>query len=149
MFFHAFVNTFPASLTRFDRIVARKRYCERDAAHVLRQVCEAIKCLHDNQVAHCDLKPDNLLFKDDSDDGIKIIDFNLAKFVAPLLYMTRREGTMYYMAPEVLSSKYSIHCDMWSFGVIMYVHQSFSLSLSLSLACPSMITLIIFMTLGM
>jgi len=29
-------------------------------------------------------------------------------------------GTIYYMAPEVISGSYSIHCDVWSIGVLMF-----------------------------
>ncbi len=105
----------------FDRIRAKKRFSEADAALILRQVFKAVKCLHDNQIAHCDLKPDNLLFKDSSDNCIKIIDFNYSRFVAPLKNIKKGVGTLYYMAPEVIDHNYTIHCDMWSLGVIMFV----------------------------
>jgi serine/threonine protein kinase len=106
----------------FERISAKQRYTEKEAAYILRQVVAAVKCLHDNQIAHCDLKPDNLLFKEkNSDDGIKIIDFNLAKFVSPIQNINKQCGTIFYMAPEVFDNNFSIHCDMWSIGVIMYI----------------------------
>jgi len=30
-------------------------------------------------------------------------------------------GTPFYAAPEVINGDYSIHCDMWSLGIIMFV----------------------------
>ena len=64
----------------FARITEKKRYSERDAAAVMTQILEGIGYLHDNKIAHCDLKPDNFLFMTaDEDAKLKIIDFGMSK----------------------------------------------------------------------
>lgn len=106
----------------FDRIQALGHFSEQQASGVLKQIISGIKYLHEQRIAHCDLKPDNFLFLDKSpDSALKIIDFGMSKHVLRGTFLTRFRGTPYYVAPEVLAGKYSEHCDIWSFGVIMFV----------------------------
>ena len=35
--------------------------------------------------------------------------------------MNRKCGTPQYCAPEVLTGKYTLACDMWSLGVLVYI----------------------------
>eukprot|EP00466_Bigelowiella_natans_P009154 jgi/Bigna1/87664/estExt_fgenesh1_pg.C_220212 len=107
----------------FDRIVAKKRHTEADAARILKMIFEGLAYCHHNGLAHCDLKPDNFLFLDPSEESpIKIIDFGMAKPVPPHEYHTMVCGTPYYVAPEVLRKHgYNQSCDLWSMGVIMFL----------------------------
>ena len=69
-----------------------------------------------------DIKPENfLLYKEDDDTHIKLIDFGLAKKVTKNELMTTPNGTPYYIAPEVLKGSYTTQCDNWSMGVVMYI----------------------------
>ena len=45
------------------RCVQLKRYSEKTAAAVLRQVLSAVAYLHENNVVHRDIKPENVVFK--------------------------------------------------------------------------------------
>jgi len=107
----------------FDAIVSRGNYLEQDAAHVVRQILEAISYVHAHGIAHRDLKPENLLLSDDDGkkDSIKIADFGLSKdFQAE--QMQTSCGTPDYVAPEVLlGGTYDMVVDVWSIGVITYV----------------------------
>lgn len=106
----------------FDRITDKSRYSERDAAFVLRQILEGLAFMHSQKIAHCDLKPDNFLFSSkDKKADLKIIDFGMSKKLKRRQEMSSLRGTPYYIAPEVLSGNYSECCDMWSFGVVMFV----------------------------
>ncbi|XP_062814989.1 calcium/calmodulin-dependent protein kinase type IV [Anolis carolinensis] len=107
----------------FDRIVERGFYSERDAAHVVKQILEAVSYLHANGVVHRDLKPENLLYADLSPDApLKIGDFGLSKIVDEQDTMKTVCGTPGYCAPEILhGSPYGPEVDMWSVGVITYI----------------------------
>ena len=52
---------------------------------------------------------------------LKIIDFGMSKYVKRRQYFRALRGTPYYIAPEVISGQYNQACDMWSFGVVMFV----------------------------
>ncbi|NWS77872.1 KCC4 kinase, partial [Crotophaga sulcirostris] len=107
----------------FDRIVERGFYSERDAAHVVKQILEAVSYLHANGVVHRDLKPENLLYADLSPDApLKIGDFGLSKIVDEQDTMKTVCGTPGYCAPEILHGcPYGPEVDMWSVGVITYI----------------------------
>lgn len=62
-----------------------------------------------------------MLFKEDDDSYIKLIDFGLAKRVSKNEVMNSPNGTPYYIAPEVLKGSYTTQCDNWSMGVVMFI----------------------------
>jgi len=106
----------------FDRIKAKGNLTEKEAAKLLRQIFHAIDYMHSKKCAHCDLKPDNFLFLTaDPDSPLKVIDFGMSKFVERRKYFDTLCGTPYYIAPEVIQGKYTIHCDLWSLGVITFI----------------------------
>ena len=98
---------------------------------ILIQLKDALKYLHDNGIIHRDLKPANILFTKDTDENLvlKLADFGFARyFNTEIINVTGYQdmisticGSPLYMAPELLiSSKYNLKADLWSFGVIMY-----------------------------
>ncbi|CAE7323991.1 Camk1, partial [Symbiodinium microadriaticum] len=63
----------------FERIVLRESYDEEIARKSVRNICLAVKYLHNCDIVHRDIKPENILLMDDEDDtNIKIADFGLA-----------------------------------------------------------------------
>eukprot|EP01083_Nonionella_stella_P243161 847576_1 len=107
----------------FERIKQRGKYTEAACKPIIKQICEALFYMHDqHRVVHCDLKPDNILFVNKSENSvIKMIDFGMSKVLPRLRSLRELCGTPYYTAPEIIKGDYAHGCDMWSTGVIMFV----------------------------
>ena len=99
------------------------QYTEKDAAKLMKQILEAVNYLHHHGICHRDLKPENILLSSMSNKfQLKLIDFGLSKVLKTMNGTMKGEvGTVYYMAPEVLQGKYTLKCDVWSCGVILYI----------------------------
>ncbi|CAJ0757173.1 6624_t:CDS:2 [Entrophospora sp. SA101] len=108
----------------FDRICAKGNYYERDAAHLVRSITDAVAYLHDNGIVHRDLKPENLLFRTRAEDSdLLIADFGLSKIIDSEKFhvLTTTCGTLSYMAPEIYSRVgHGKPVDLWAIGVITY-----------------------------
>jgi serine/threonine protein kinase len=78
--------------------------------------------LHDKGIVHRDLKLENIMMRDNSENAEPVlVDFGLAKFIGPEQTVCEPFGTLGYAAPEVLQKHpYSFSCDVWSLGCIMY-----------------------------
>jgi serine/threonine protein kinase len=63
------------------------------------QACEALQYVHEQQIVHRDVKPQNLI---ESAAGTVLVDFGVAREVTGAEAGTRAIGTPQYMAPEVL-----------------------------------------------
>ncbi|KAF9189355.1 hypothetical protein BGZ51_009669 [Haplosporangium sp. Z 767] len=134
----------------FHRIVKLTYFSEELTRHVIVQVAQAIRYLHEERgVVHRDIKPENILFEaipiipsspgskpneeDKEDEGIfqpglggggigrvKIADFGLSKVVWDEQTMTPC-GTVGYTAPEIVKDeRYSKSVDMWAMGCVLY-----------------------------
>eukprot|EP01084_Bolivina_argentea_P160342 279237_1 len=106
----------------FDRIQSDEGFNEVQASNLFRQMVSATYYVHSRGVAHCDLKPENFLFRNKRKDSpLCLIDFGMAKIVQWRKYYKRMNGTPYYIAPEVLDGHYNESCDMWSLGIILFI----------------------------
>ena len=87
----------------------------RKFAHSMLQCLDV---LHKNKIIHCDLKPENVLLKQQGRSGIKIIDFGSSCYEHQRIYTYIQ--SRFYRAPEVIiGAKYGMPIDMWSFGCIL------------------------------
>ena len=93
------------------------------ASSYLRQMAVGLQAVHDINVVHRDLKPGNILFRDN--DTLTITDFGAAKNISSefedLTVNNMVVGTPYYMSPEQASGmKVDKRSDMYSLGVMFY-----------------------------
>uniref|UniRef100_A0A8C3G175 Protein kinase D4 n=1 Tax=Cyclopterus lumpus TaxID=8103 RepID=A0A8C3G175_CYCLU len=104
----------------------RGRLPERNTRFLVAQILEALRYLHFKHVAHCDLKPENVLLASaDPFPQVKLCDFGFARIIGEKSFRRSVVGTPAYLAPEVIgNSGYNRSLDMWSVGVIMYVSLS-------------------------
>ncbi|XP_078104333.1 MAP kinase-activated protein kinase 2 [Sander vitreus] len=109
----------------FSRIQDRgdQAFTEREASDIMKSIGEAIQFLHAINIAHRDVKPENLLYSSKRPNALlKLTDFGFAKETTSHNSLATPCYTPYYVAPEVLGpEKYDKSCDMWSLGVIMYI----------------------------
>jgi len=85
----------------------------RDFMH---QLLQAIAYCHSQGVVHSDIKPANILYKENNNSlVVSLADFDLACKNETNI----RGGTAFYMAPEVRKSrKISFSADIWSAGLV-------------------------------
>lgn len=97
---------------------------EQTARNWFGGISNAIAYLHQIEIAHRDLKNDNILI--DSNGQAKLTDFGFSCFTydhrkkTPILSNTSC-GTKAYVAPEVFNPPYNAkYADVWSLGICLY-----------------------------
>lgn len=117
----------------FEHVQRRKRLREDEARAVMRQIVDAVQCIHEAGFVHRDLKLENVLIS----EGMRVLvtDFG---FAAPFMgeagekldsrqdewkRLTTSCGSPCYAAPELVLERegyYGPPVDIWSCGVILF-----------------------------
>ena len=85
------------------------------------QVADVLEYLHNQRppIIYRDLKPANLMI-DGNNGRVMLIDFGIARWVAPLEKGVTAVGTMGYAPPELFSGKAEPRTDIYSLGATMF-----------------------------
>uniref|UniRef100_A0A673GPF5 non-specific serine/threonine protein kinase n=1 Tax=Sinocyclocheilus rhinocerous TaxID=307959 RepID=A0A673GPF5_9TELE len=105
-----------------ERITKRTTILESEVRSIIRQLLQGIDYLHQNDIIHLDIKPENILMADQKSDYIRICDFGNALKVKPNEELYCKYGTPEFIAPEIVNqSPISKSTDIWPVGVITYL----------------------------
>lgn len=89
---------------------------------ILKPITEALDYAHTRRIIHRDIKPDNIMFRE---DGTPVLtDFGIARALDSHSQMTRSGvsvGTPYYMSPEQCKAEQvDGRSDIYSLGVVLF-----------------------------
>lgn len=92
-----------------------------DVVRLAGQLAEALRDIHRQGIVHRDLKPANVLL---ADDGVRVIDFGIARSVTQSRALTRSGamvGTPAFMAPEQLTAAQAVSpaTDVFALGGVL------------------------------
>ena len=103
-----------------DYLNEREGLSEYQAWIIFQQLVSVATYLHSNNVAHRDLKPDNITIDDSS--NIKVIDFGLCSLRETNTILHTFCGSILYLPPECIKNQPYIgsKLDVWALGVILF-----------------------------
>ena len=88
---------------------------------IMLQLTSAIACAHDSNIIHRDIKPQNVLIKEDG--IVKITDFGIAMALNSneLTQTNTVMGSVHYLPPEQANGRgATVKSDIYSLGIVMY-----------------------------
>ncbi|CAM9390831.1 unnamed protein product, partial [Ectocarpus sp. 12 AP-2014] len=105
-----------------DMYARYKFRSEDETAKIVNKLINALRYCHDRNIAHRDIKLENICFESMADDAeVKLVDFGLSASFKDEQMRHDLVGSWSFMAPEVLQRAHHPQaCDLWSMGVITY-----------------------------
>jgi eukaryotic-like serine/threonine-protein kinase len=104
-----------------DILNQQEKFPAERAIRIGRRICTVLRYIHEQGVAHLDLKPENVIV--DANEEVKLIDFGSARELVAKksFFRTKPSGTPDYIAPEMLRGKSGDErSDIYSLGLILY-----------------------------
>ncbi|CAL8406615.1 unnamed protein product, partial [Arctogadus glacialis] len=105
-----------------DRLARKTTVTESEIRSSVWQILEGLGYLHQKDIAHLDVKPENIVMAAPGSEQIRIVDFGSALKVESPGQHYCRYGTPEYVAPEIVNqTPVSTATDIWPVGVITYL----------------------------
>jgi tRNA A-37 threonylcarbamoyl transferase component Bud32 len=103
-----------------SKYVERKEYLfEDEALDIFRKLAAAMQVVHQNDLLHCDIHPENIMVRDSGEPIL--IDFGSAKLLQPHSVTVTTTHKINYSSPEqILGGEPKLTWDVYSFAASMY-----------------------------
>jgi serine/threonine protein kinase len=104
-----------------DHLRSKTLYNEYQVKQMAKQVIQGIVHCHRHNIAHCDIKPANIVM---TKDGMcKLCDFgNSVASLHEYEGLGQKSGTPMFVSPERMErSEFGSNSDVWAFGVVVYM----------------------------
>jgi len=95
--------------------VSLHKFTEPEVIYVIHELLAGLRFLHDNMIAHRDMKSGNIVLG--KDGAVKIIDFGLCSDISGG-EIVHRVGSPFWLPPEMINHEpHGLPVDVWSFGI--------------------------------
>ncbi len=101
------------------QVLESGKYRYLGAKRVIVGVCRGLSVLHELELVHRDVKPENVMI--DRDGRVVLIDFNASRRVSVNQKDTVIMGTVGYISPEQLVAQSDERTDVYAVGVLLNV----------------------------
>jgi len=101
--------------------IDRGRFSESQAKDILRDLLPVLDFIHENQIIHSDIKPDNIIRRA-SDQKLVLIDFGAVKHLQPNNAAKRNTialGTIGYAPVEQYTGQPQLNSDLYALGMVV------------------------------
>jgi serine/threonine protein kinase len=106
-----------------DYIIANGRLGEAEALLYIDQIAQALDCVHQQKFFHRDVKPHNIMLRQDRGEAV-LIDFGIAKEFVDLetIYLSNSLGTELYKPIEQYEKRgqFGAYTDIYALAVTLY-----------------------------
>jgi len=103
------------------KLMLHKKTKKLQRYDLILQIGRGLDYLHENNIIHQDIKPENILVSRNNE--VKIIDFGLARYNRLRIFTRNRfiDGTPTYMSPEQIRKRHTDkRTDIYSYGITIY-----------------------------
>lgn len=117
------LNTHDDSIDLFDYVFTYGNLYHSKLINIILECANGIKFLHDNNICHFDIKPENIIVYNITDiPSSYIIDLGFSLLLKEESKLSSSYGTSIYMSPEMINNGYVYkESDIFSLGIMIYV----------------------------